>query len=160
MEKEIKSVEKIAEECVRELLEKMGFSGETSVEKSVEEERTKIVVNIQAGDSNFLIGQYGANLDALQHLARVMARKRTEERIDLVVDVNSYRREKSDSIVKMAENLAAEALAENRAVALRPMSPYERRLVHMALSQNEKVKTESVGEGEDRKIVIKPASLV
>lgn len=160
MEKEIKSVEKIAEECVRELLEKMGFSGETSVEKSVEEERTKIVVNIQAGDSNFLIGQYGANLDALQHLARVMARKRTEERIDLVVDVNSYRREKSDSIVKMAENLAAEALAENRAVALRPMSPYERRLVHMALSQNEKVKTESVGEGEDRKIVIKPASLM
>ncbi len=160
MEKETKPVEKIAEECVRELLEKMGFVGEASVEKSVEEERTKIVVNIQAGDSNFLIGQYGANLDALQHLARVMARKRTEEKIDLVVDVNSYRREKSDSIVKMAENLAAEAVAENRDMALRPMSPYERRLVHMALSQNEKVKTESVGEGEDRKIVIKPVSLV
>lgn len=160
MEKEIKPVEETAEECVKELLEKMGFAGKTSVEKSIEEERARVLVNIQAEDSNFLIGQYGANLEALQHLARVMARKRIEEKIDLVVDVNFYRKEKSDSIIKMAQNLAEEAVAENRAMALRPMSAYERRLVHMELANNEKVKTESAGEGEDRKVIIKPIGLV
>lgn len=160
MEKENMPVEKIAEECVRDLLEKMGFDGKISVEKSVEEDRIRIAVNIEAEDSNFLIGQYGANLEAFQHLARVMVRKNVEEKIDLMVDVNAYRKEKTDSIIKLARNLAEEALSENRAVALRPMSSYERRLVHMELSQNEKIKTESVGEGDDRKVVIRPTSLV
>jgi len=160
MEQENMPVEKIAEECVKDLLAEMGFSGETSTEKSSEEGRTKIVVNIETKDSNFLIGQYGTNLEALQHLARMLIRKKVEEKVDLVVDVNFYRKEKSDSIIKLARNLAEEALAENRAVALRPMSPYERRLVHMELSKNENIKTESIGEGEDRKVVIKPISLV
>lgn len=153
-------IEKIAEECVRNLLEKMGFEGKLSIEKSSEEDRIRISVNIETEDSNFLIGQYGTNLEALQHLARVIIRKNVEEKIDLVVDVNSYRKEKTDSIVRLARNLAEEALLKNQAVALRPMSSYERRLVHMELAQNEKVKTESVGEGEERKVVIKPISLV
>ena len=153
-------MEKIVEESVRELLEKMGFSAEVSVEKSVEEERIKVSVNIETKESNFLIGQYGTNLEALQHLVRVVVRNKVEEKIDLSVDVNSYRKEKTESLINLARNLAEEALEKNQAVALRPMSAYERRLVHMELSKNEKIKTESVGEGEDRKVVIKPASLV
>ena len=152
--------EEIVKECVEELLAKMGFNGEVSVEKTNEEEKERVLANIKTEESNFLIGQYGLNLEALQHLARVMVRKRMEEKIDLVVDVNFYRREKSDSIIKLARNLAEEALTENRAMALRPMSAYERRLVHMELSKNDKIKTESVGEGEERKVIIKPASLV
>lgn len=160
MVKENEKVEKIALKCVEELLEKMGFIGEVSTEKSVEEGRERVLVNIKTEESNFLIGQYGTNLEAFQHLARVVIRKKVEERIDLVVDVNSYRQEKSDSIIKLARDLAEEALSENRAMALRPMSAYERRLVHMELSKNEKIKTESVGEGEDRKVIIKPLNLV
>ena len=158
-EKNVKT-EEIVKECVEELLAKMGFNGEVSVEKTNEEEKERVLANIKTEESNFLIGQYGLNLEALQHLARVMVRKRMEEKIDLVVDVNFYRREKSDSIIKLARNLAEEALTENRAMALRPMSAYERRLVHMELSKNDKIKTESVGEGEERKVIIKPASLV
>lgn len=152
--------EEIARECVENLLEKMGFKGEVSAEKTIEEERERILINIKTEESNFLIGQYGTNLEALQHLARIAVRKKIEEKIDLVVDVNFYRQEKSDSIIKLARNLAEEALTENRAMALRPMSAYERRLVHMELSKNEKVATESVGEGEDRKVIIKPVNLV
>lgn len=160
MEKENLKTEEIARECVENLLEKMGFKGEVSAEKTIEEERERILINIKTEESNFLIGQYGTNLEALQHLARIVARKKIEEKIDLVVDVNFYRQEKSDSIIKLARSLAEEALTENRAVALRPMSAYERRLVHMELSKNEKVATESVGEGEDRKVIIKPVNLV
>jgi spoIIIJ-associated protein len=56
--------------------------------------------------------------------------------------------------------MAKQSLEENRVITLRPMSPYERRLVHMELAENEKIKTESTGEGEDRRVVIKPADLV
>lgn len=160
MEKENVSMEEISQQCLEGLLKKMGFKGEISTEKSIEEDRTRILVNIKTEDSNFLIGQYGVNLEALQHLARIIVRKKIEEKIDLVVDVNFYRQEKSESILKMARDLAEEALRENRAVAFRPMSAYERRLVHTELSKNEKVKTESIGEGEERKVIIKPVSLV
>jgi spoIIIJ-associated protein len=160
MEKENSKIEEISRECVEGLLEKMGFAGQISTKKSLEEDKTRILVNIETQDSNFLIGQYGVNLEALQHLSRVIIRKKIEEKIDLVVDVNSYRQEKSSSIIKMAQDLAEQALRENRAVALRPMSAYERRLVHTELSKNEKITTESVGEGEERKVVIKPATLL
>lgn len=160
MEKENVLLEEISQQCLEGLLKKMGFEGEITAEKTTEEERTRVRIDIKTKESNFLIGQYGVNLEALQHLARVIIRRKTEEKIDLVVDVNSYRREKDESIVEMARNLAKEALAGNQAVALRPMSAYERRLVHTELSKNEKIKTESIGEGEDRKVIIKPTSIV
>ena len=154
MEKEIK---KIIKETVAELVSKMGFESVVEIkEKSGETEET-IVCNIKTADSNFLIGQYGVNLQSLQHIARLLVRKLTEERINFTVDVNSYREEKNTSIEKMAEDLAEQAVREKRAVVMRPMSPYERRLVHMVLSKNSQIKTESIGEGEDRKVVIKPA---
>lgn len=151
---------KIIEETVKELVSKMDFDCVVEVKEQSSEAGDNVICNIKTADSNFLIGQYGVNLQSLQHIARLLARKKTEEKINFTVDVNSYREEKNASIEKMAEDLAGQALREKRAMVMRPMSPYERRLVHLVLSKNSQVKTESVGEGEDRKVVIKPADLI
>jgi spoIIIJ-associated protein len=151
-----KETEKIIKETVAGLVGKMGFESEVEIKTQESENESMIVCNIKTADSNFLIGQYGVNLQSLQHIARLLVRKITEEKINFIVDVNSYREEKNSSIEKMAEDLAEQAIREKRAVVMRAMSPYERRLVHVVLSKNDQIKTESIGEGEERKVVIKP----
>lgn len=157
---EKKNMEKELENLVKELVLKMGFSVEIDIKNTEEEGKETIICDIKTEESNFLIGQYGINLQAIQHVARVIARKKINEITNFIIDVNSYRQEKNESIVKMAQSLAHEAVLERRAVVMRPMSSYERRVVHMELSKNDQIKTESIGEGEDRRVVIKPADLV
>lgn len=152
--------QEIIRDAIKELVEKMGISLEVVSDEIVQEGQKITVFNITTADSNYLIGQYGVNLQALQHIARVIARKKIEGKANFILDVNSYRLEKNESIAVLAKNMAEQALAEKRAVVLRPMSPYERRLIHLELSKNEKIKTESIGEGEDRRVVIKPADLI
>ncbi len=149
---------------VEELVSKMGFLSTVEIKRKEEkegEDGDMIVCNIKTEESNFLIGQYGLNLQSLQHIARVIVRKQlADEPVNFVLDVNFYRQEKNECIVRLAKNMVEEALTKKREVTMRPMTAYERRIVHMELSKNEKIKTESVGEGEDRRIVIKPADLV
>ena len=146
-------------DIIRDMVGKMGIVCEVdSLEVQQEEEKTR-VFNIKSEESNFLIGQHGVNLQSLQHIARIIVRKRIPTRTNFVIDVNSYRQEKNDSLVKLARSMAEQAVREKRAIVLRPMSPYERRIVHMELSGNDQLKTESIGEGEERKVVISPLNL-
>jgi spoIIIJ-associated protein len=157
---EEKSTEEKVKEIVGELIEKMGLKTEIEVEKSDDEEKKTIICNIKTEESGFLIGQYGVNLQSLQHIARLLVRKAIEEKTSFILDVNFYRQEKNESIVNMAKSLAEQCLSERRAIVMRPMSAYERRIVHLELSKDEKIRTESVGEGEDRRVVIKPSDLI
>lgn len=154
------SLEKTIKDVVTELLNKMGVLAEVTVDVEEEEGKQNIICNITTEESNFLIGQYGVNLQSLQHIARILVRKKISEKINFILDVNQYRQEKNSSIIKMAKSFAEQALTEKRAIVLRPMSPYERRLIHMELSKNPDIKTESIGEGENRKVVVKPADLI
>ena len=146
-------------ETVEELFSKMGFDCEVEIEiNSSDPDQESYLCNVKTSDdSNFLIGQYGTNLQALQHLARLLVRKKTEDKIKFIMDINSYRKQKDASVIKTAQLGAEQALREKRAVVMRPMSNYERRIVHLELSKNSKILTESIGEGEGRKVVIKPA---
>lgn len=154
------NLEQKVTEIIKELTVKMGFETEVEVKRISGEEKESLVYNIKTEESNFLIGQYGINLQSLQHIARLLVRKKIAENANFILDVNSYRQDKNNSIIKMAHDLAEQALLEEKAVVLRPMSPYERRLIHLELSKDERVKTESIGEREDRRIVIKPADLI
>ena len=152
--------ESLMKSVITDLLERMGFSFEIDVEKGLEEGKEDIIYNIRTEESNFLIGQYGMNLQALQHIARILVRKKTEERVNFVLDVNSYKKNKNVSIAALAKSSAEQAVQEKKPIILRPMSPYERRLVHMELSKNPEITTESIGEGEERKVVIKPVDMI
>jgi spoIIIJ-associated protein len=146
---------------ISETLEKMTFK---DFSLGVREESgpggENIVFNIESGESDLLIGQYGANLRALQHLLRAMARKKAEDRLSFSVDVNNYNCQKMNSLLELARSMASQVISDKRPVVLRPMNAYERRIIHMELAENERIKTESVGEGEERKVVIKPVGSI
>lgn len=149
------------EALVKETIEKMGFScQEIEINQQRNQEEETFILNIKTPDSSFLIGQYGANLQALQHIIRVLVREKLEERTRFILDINSYRKEKNETVIRLAKEIAEQAMREKRAIVMRPMSPFERRLVHMEFSGNDQVQTESIGEGEERKIVIKPLNLI
>lgn len=145
---------------MKNLVSKLGFEAEVGIMEDVqrESENGNLICDIKvSSDSHILIGQYGTNLQALQHIARLIVRKKTSDKVNFIVDVNSYRQEKNQSILELAKLAANQALEEKRTVVMKPMTAYERRLVHIELSKNDAVITESIGEGEDRKIVVKPA---
>ena len=153
MEKETK---KLIEETIVSLLQNMGFSQETVEIQEADDEG--VVCNIITGsDSHFLIGQHGVNLQALQHISRLIVRKKTDEKIKFILDINDYRKQKNQSVIEQAVAAANDAVSLRRAVVMKPMSTYERRIVHLELSKDKRVITESAGEGESRKVIIKPA---
>lgn len=156
--------EQIIEEInivVGELIRNMGFDVEleTKSKQDAEGEEDLFVCDIKTQESNFLIGQYGMNLQSLQYIARLLIRKKILEPVNFILDVNSYRKEKNETIARMAVDMADMACIKGETVFMRPMSAYERRIAHMELAKNKKIKSESVGDGDDRRIVISPIGL-
>ena len=143
----------IIKDTIKELLEAMKFDGNIAVDNP---QSDSVLVNVQTEQAGFLIGQAGANLDALQHIARILVNKKNEEPVPFVLDVNNYRKHRIDLLKDLAENLARQALTEKVALTLQPMSAYERRVIHLALVDKPEVSTESVGSDLERRIVIKP----
>lgn len=150
-------IKETIKQTVQDLTRKMKIESEVEITESLQNEKMNLVCNIKTEESSYLIGQYGINLQALQHLARVIVRKKTAEKSDFILDINSYRQEKNESIASLAKNAAQRVILEGKEVVLHPMSPYERRLVHMELAENKQIKTESIGEGEKRQVIIKLA---
>ncbi len=143
----------IIKDTIKELLEAMKFDGNIAVDNP---QSDSVLVNVQTEQAGFLIGQAGANLDALQHIARILVNKKNEEPVPFVLDVNNYRKHRIDLLKDLAENMARQALTEKVALTLQPMSAYERRVIHLALVDKPEVSTESVGSDLERRIVIKP----
>ncbi len=143
---------KTIKETIIDLLKRMNFDGKVDVDISDE---NNILANIQTEQANFLIGQSGANLDALQHIIRIIINKKSGEFVHFILDVNNYRKYKIELLKELAENVAKQVLTEKVAVTLRPMTAYDRRIVHLALANNSQIVTESIGNGTERKITIK-----
>ena len=107
-----------------------------------------------------LIGRRGETLGALQYLLNVMVRQRYGEADHVFgVDVEGYRRRREQSLIEMAQRVAGEVRETGDVITLEPMRPAERRIVHMALSDEPGVKTESVGSGNDRQVEVMPSDM-
>ncbi|MCX6763622.1 MAG: hypothetical protein NTZ97_02720 [Candidatus Moranbacteria bacterium] len=156
----MEAIEKTIQEIVQNIVEAMGFPCQVEIKNQTLNGAETLVFNIITPEPSFLIGQYGINLQSLQHLLRILVKHKTDQKIGFIIDANSYREEKNSSLERLARSLAEEAVRENREIILRPMSSYERRIVHMELVKNTEVVTESIGENDDRRVVIKPARLV
>ncbi len=114
-----------------------------------------VVFEIEGADAGLLIGRRGETLRDLQFLVRLLVSRQLARRANIIVDVEQYQLRRANKLRQVAEN-AARAASRGRAQPLEPMSPDERRIVHMALSENPDVVTESEGQGSDRHIVVKP----
>lgn len=114
-----------------------------------------IKVVIDDGNLSKVIGHRGKTLDALQYLSSCVANLDTEGFVRVQIDAGNYREKRTESLVKLANNLAKRCIKTKRPQKIEPMNSYERRIIHLALKENEKVETESLGEGPLKEIVIK-----
>jgi spoIIIJ-associated protein len=156
-EDELRSISPIARQTLEELLEKMGIRAH--VEDHIkpqqdEDDYPKLVLNVRGRDLGILIGRRGETLNALQYLTRLIVGREVEHWVNLIVDVEGYRVRRERSLRQLAQRMAERAVATGRRQVLEPMSPAERRIVHIALRHHPDVTTESIGQGESRKVTI------
>lgn len=129
----------------------------------IEEKQDSFFVSIETKDAGRLIGARGESLDALQQLVNQMILKKIGQDAGseesgfkrVIIDVEGWRKQKEDELTQSAKHWAEQVLETKKEIELEPMSPWQRRIVHMAISEMEGVESESVGEGRDRHIVIK-----
>jgi len=118
-------------------------------------ERT-INLRIQGDRSGLLIGRKGKTLDALQFLVNKIVSKALDKKIDVVIDSENYRRRREDSLTQLALKMGDKAKRIKKPVTTNPMNPHDRRLVHLALKDDEHLETRSRGEGLMKRVVIIP----
>ena len=122
-------------------------------------EGEKIEINVTAANTTAIIGKHGGMLDAIQTLAGAVANTGRDDYKRVVVDCEDYREKREATLNKLAENLAQKAIRLGKKIMLEPMNPYERRIIHAALSEREGVTTTSEGKEPNRYIVIVPDNL-
>jgi len=115
-----------------------------------------VMLNIKGNDLGILIGRRGQTLSSLQYILRLIAMNKTGQSMTLVLDVNSYKKRRFESLKTLAHSVAEQVEHTGRSCALEPMPAYERRVIHMALAEHPYVITESDGYGEDRRVVVFP----
>ena len=141
-----------AAKALREILERMGIEAEVSAFDDGE----RIFLDAHGAESGLIIGKKGATLDALQYIVNRIVSKKPNEGPGVVVDAEGYRGRREDSLMDLARRLAEKAVKTGRPVPVEPMSPHDRRIVHVALVDHPGVTTESDGEGLFRRVVIYP----
>src|SRR3989338_4181864 len=121
------------------IIEKMGVEGTIEIREHPE----TVVFNIRTRDSNMLIGQHGINLAALQYICRVLSKRKFPESqdLDFIIDVDDYKKKREGYLVSLAQKVYKEALHSKKIIVLKPMTSYERRLIHTALSKTDGVVT-------------------
>ncbi len=130
----------------------MEIKSEIKVEFN-EDEKT-MNINIVGEDMGVLIGKRGQTLDSLQYLVSLVVNKESEEYIKVKLDTENYRERRKETLENLAKNIAYKVKKTRKSVALEPMNPYERRIIHSALQNDKFVETHSEGEEPYRKIVV------
>jgi len=115
-----------------------------------------IELDVQGPDLGLLIGRKGETVAALQYIARLIIAKQVGHGVDLVVDVQGHKKRREEQLRRMARRVAEQAVERGRTMTLEPMAPNERRIIHLELRDHPEVMTESVGEGNQRKVTIVP----
>ncbi len=146
----------ISAEFLQGVLQRMGLDAGVSREMMIGEEEIVYRLNITGDDLGILIGRRAETLDALQYLTRLVVNQQTHRWYRIEVDVENYKQRREQSLQRLAQNMADRAVSEHRTIMLEPMPARERRLIHLALRDRDDVHTESIGEGDARKVTIIP----
>ena len=116
-----------------------------------------IILSIEGDDGGLLIGRRGQNLDALQYLLNKSVHKSEAQRKMIVVDSEEYRKRREESLLAMAERIREKVKKTQKPLSLSHMNAHDRRIIHLALQEDEELITKSRGEGEYRKVIVLPA---
>jgi len=141
---------KVVTEILDTLLELLGITGKVEILS----DEIPLDLNIQGDDLGILIGRRGQTLASLEYITKLMVVGRLKAWIPLTLDVGGYKKRRRDSLQRLALYLAEQVKSRRRAITMEPMPADERRIVHLTLADNPDVTTQSMGEGENRKVVI------
>ena len=134
-----------------ENLERMGVEAEMDIQPR---ENGGVTVNLSGPNMGAVIGRRGETLDAIQHLTNYAVNRGGDKHTHISVDAESYRAKREDSLVRLAEKMAAKVIKYKRSMALEPMNSYERHVIHTALQNYEGVSTSSTGTEPNRRVVV------
>jgi len=146
---------KAIKEIVDELLKLL----EVEVKPVVEEKDGLVNIQLQTDNPGILIGYHGDTLASLQIMLSMMVYRKLGSWVKILVDVGDYRERRKETLDKMALSAAQKVKFSGQDYAFPPMSSGDRRIIHIALSENPDVTTESQGEGFERRVVVKPKNV-
>lgn len=139
-------------EVLENILSMLSLEGSFEVDETDE----TILVNIETDQAGLLIGQQGQTLQSLQLLLNLIISRQFENGKRVVIDVEGWRKSKEEELAEKARNWAKEVVESGQDKELAPMPSWQRRIVHLIVEETGGVKSESVGDGEDRHLVISP----
>jgi spoIIIJ-associated protein len=142
----------IAKELTKGLLERMGVR--TEVEGFLKE--GNLYLEIKGNQEGILIGKHGRTLESLQMLVNRMVNKRLKNAMRVILDIDDYRKRRADSVTLMALRLGDEAKRTGHSQVAGLLNAYDRRIIHLTLKEDPFLKTESIGEGELKKVKVIP----
>jgi len=145
-----KDAVKVVTEILDTLLELLGVTGKVEVLS----DEIPLALDITGDDLGILIGRRGQTLASLEYVTKLMVVGRLKTWLPLTVDVAGYKKRRCDSLQRLALYLAEQVKSRSRAITMEPMPADERRIVHLTLADNPDVTTQSIGEGESRKVVV------
>ncbi len=150
-----------AKGILERLLTLMGVGGSVVLQaqpivEGGKEATTSVVLNIKGDDLGILIGRRGQTLACVQYIVRLIVGHQTEAWVPIVIDVEGYKERRYQSLQAFARRIAEQVKARGAPFTLEPMPAYEMRIIHLTLADHPDVTTESIGEGEARKVVILP----
>lgn len=138
---------------LEEVFNKTNIDVEVDVVQA-ETNEEQVVYDIHSPDLGIVIGRRGETLDALQYLTSLVVNKDTEEYYRIILDAEGYRDRRKKTLERLARKLAQKAVNKERKVVLEPMPPHERRIIHITLKQDSRVRSYSEGEEPFRKVMI------
>ena len=140
-------------QITEELLSRLEVSATVAVDM---DETGAYRVHIETEETGLLIGYHGRTLESLQIILGIIVSKKLESWVKVYVNVGDYREKREETLMLMAQRAAERALGMGRPVELANLSASERRVIHLTLSGDERVETESVGDGSRRTLLVKP----
>ena len=144
-------VKAATESFLRGLLDRMGIKAEITIS---DRDNGGLLVELSGPGMGAVIGRRGETLDAIQHLTNYAVNRGSDKRCHISVDAESYRTKREESLVHLAEKMAAKVVKYKRSMALEPMNSYERHVIHTALQNYEGVSTSSTGTEPNRRVVV------
>jgi len=144
--------ERVAREFLNEVITAIGLSATFEIKRTDKQ----LNIMIHGKDIGILIGKRGQTLDSLQYLVNLVVNKGKAPFVNILLDAESYRRKRRETLESLAHNLVKKAKATRRKIVLEPMTPYERRIIHSALQSERGIDTYSEGDEPFRYVVITP----
>ena len=144
----------ISKERVEEFLKEWLQKVDNKLEYTIKEEDYTIYIDINGNAAGTLIGYRGETLNSMQTILSTIANRGFNNKIRLILDIENYRQKREKTLEELAEKVSKTVLKTGKSITLEPMSAYERKIIHSKLQDNNKIETHSIGEGDNRRVVI------